>query len=370
MATKKKSSHALSASCLMGLAAWSSVVNADNTSVGLLNPSLTPQQQGWLIGGNYPVWDVTANEAFITANTIGVTLPPNYPRVQLFYRPVPILVEEGYSVDLWLKVNDAPMPHIAPEPPYVPVSSVAFYPSTTTARLVHRGYPPQQAIYFDEDGIGWGDESDMFAMDTTDNFHHYRIEVAGNGDVQVLVDGEPALQRTGLKIYPRVAFGDIADVEGMDSRYSISSLTVTGEITKFVPIDARPGYCPNPSIDGRISSLYYPIAIVATPDFDPRQIDPASIRINGIAPDAWSIRDASRPYSPYMGKEFPEDCSPAGADGRKDLVVAYYQRRLATALGTEYAGPTLRLTGRLKPEFGGTAFAGEDVVSVHSVQAP
>ena len=81
MAISKPITHALSAGCLLGVAVWTSASLADTTTIGLINPLLTPQQQAWELGGNYAPINVKANGIFVTANTIGAVLS-----FQLWYR--------------------------------------------------------------------------------------------------------------------------------------------------------------------------------------------------------------------------------------------------------------------------------------------
>lgn len=363
MVVSKPISYFTSASCLSALLLWtSSQAAADTTSIELLNPYTNI----------YAQWKTAAStgDASYTSGMylIPSTLGPANTSMQLFHRQIPILVQDGYVVDFWLKVDDIQQPHNLFD------AGLAFYAGTTDpGQFTFTGAPRAQLIYFDEDAIGWGDESDTFAINTTDQFHHYRVEVDSAGTARVLVDGALALQRSDFKAYPHIAFGDMTNDAGLNSRYSISSVTVTGLVTAPVEIDVKPTVCPN-TLDGR-STKSVPISIDSDLGFDATQIDPATVRVNGVAPKGWSIRDASRVHYDlvWLGELEQYNCTGhAGTDGRRDLVVAFEERVLVAAMGSPTPGRAtrVRVTGKLKPEFGGGGFAGEDIVTVTNVPAP
>jgi hypothetical protein len=144
--------------------------NAERVTLKLLDPMFLPQEQGWSVVSNVigPL-DLSTNGLFITSNTIGATgsdpfLPAS--AVHWFHREIPIRVENGFSIQFSLKVNDVQAPHNRFD------AGIVFYGSTTTAGF---GGPRDQFIFFDKDRIGWGDESQTFAMDTTENFHLYLL---------------------------------------------------------------------------------------------------------------------------------------------------------------------------------------------------
>lgn len=365
MLIPKLIARAVSAVCLLALVTGHSLARADAIGIGLINPLLTPQEQGWLVMENVqdPL-DVSANGAFITASTLGAVVPgQGNIGVQLFHRLVPILVEEGFAVEFWLKVNALQSPHNAFD------SAIVFYASTQDPRLSSfTGSPRAQFIYFDADEIGWGDESERFPFNTRDDFHHYRIEVESDGMARFYADGQLALQRADFKLHPRLAFGDMTNDPAVNGRFSLSGMTVSGRHTTLVSADFRPSTCPNPlNAHGRGR---VPVAIAGTTAFNVNRIDPESVRINGVPAQAWSIRHATRPVLPYVGKVNVSDCTANGSDGRLDLVLAFDEQALLASLGSIYNGQvtTLRVTGKLKPEFGVQAFAGEDIVRIINVR--
>ena len=129
-----------------------------------------------------------------------------------------------------------------------------------------------------------------------------------------------------------------------------------------VPVDIKPGSCPNPL--NTLSRGVLPIAILGTKDFDIRTIDPTSIKLEGAAPLRWNREDVGTPYTPFTGKDSADDCTRAGSDGRLDLTLKFDTQDLVRALGTVIDGQAvvLELTGRLQD---GTLIGGEDVIVIH-----
>ncbi|MFH1703998.1 MAG: hypothetical protein ABIB41_11370 [Nitrospirota bacterium] len=142
------------------------------------------------------------------------------------------------------------------------------------------------------------------------------------------------------------------------------------EVTKSVPVDIKPYSCPNPLDVKKYSHKKYGVlhvAILGTKDFDVTQIDPASIRLEGVAPLRWSFKDVATPFTPSTGKEHCyEDCTSEGADGFKDLTLKFSAKKLIAALGnvTDNECRVLKLSGNLKKEKGSTPIVGEDVVVI------
>jgi hypothetical protein len=131
-----------------------------------------------------------------------------------------------------------------------------------------------------------------------------------------------------------------------------------------LPLDIKPGSCPNPLSIKAKGDL--PVAILGTKDFNVSQVDPASVFLEGVAPLRWSMGDVATPYEPIIGKIGAYDCNTLGRDGYKDLTLKFNAQEVVAALGDVKAGDVLvlHLTGILKEEFGGTPFYGEDVVLI------
>jgi len=359
----------LSAGCIASLSAWAVVGHAETTTIVLFSPSVDVQQQGWDLAGVRG--EVKGNETFTTFNTIG---QGTFIR-QMFHRALPIYVEDGYVVDFWLKVNDVEVP------PGATATGVTFYPGTITPRdpkapggLLPMFTTHRQMIYFNAGGFGVAGY--YWPMDTTDNFHHYRFEVTATGDARVSVDSELRLTFDGFKFDSHIAFGDPNELAGGDGNFSLSGITVTGLIATPVPVDVRPSDCPNPVLNGE-SKKSVPIAVLGTPDFDVTKVDPTTIKINGLAPKGWAIRDAGSPVQPYLSRTEFDPCISKKLDKRNDLVLAFTESDLVQAIKAYpyyglpvFAPVEVRVSGKLKPEFGNKAFAGDDLVEIRNFYRP
>jgi len=134
-----------------------------------------------------------------------------------------------------------------------------------------------------------------------------------------------------------------------------------------VSIDIKPGSCPNPinlKEKGVVS-----VAILGSDKFNATDIDPSSVSIGrgGIEEVAvpsirWSLEDVA---TPFTGE--PCACHDLIGDGILDLVLKFEAQSLVGTLeldGVEGGEIPLRLTGRIKEEYGGERFKGEDCVRV------
>jgi len=141
--------------------------------------------------------------------------------------------------------------------------------------------------------------------------------------------------------------------------------TLCERVVMEVALDIKPGSCPNPMNLGDRGAL--PVAITGTADLDVSRIDVSSLRLEGVAPLRTSFEDVAGPFTPMTGKrDCLRDCTTAGPDGRLDLTARFDFQRIVSAMGPAAGGQcrVLVLTGKLKPEFGGTPIRGEDVVSI------
>jgi hypothetical protein len=132
----------------------------------------------------------------------------------------------------------------------------------------------------------------------------------------------------------------------------------------MAPVHIKPTSCRNPFNLNEHGLL--PVAINGTPVLDVSQIDPASIRLQEVAPVRWSFEDVSAPYLPLIGKIGAQACNTAGPDGLTDLNLKFDSEELAAALGSPADGAVLvlKLTGKFLPAFGGFPIVGEDVVVI------
>jgi hypothetical protein len=68
-----------------------------------------------------------------------------------------------------LKVHETEQPHNLFD------AGIMFYDSTDVSSGSFAKGPRDQMIFFDEVAIGWGDETETFAMDTTDTLPHLHL---------------------------------------------------------------------------------------------------------------------------------------------------------------------------------------------------
>lgn len=133
-----------------------------------------------------------------------------------------------------------------------------------------------------------------------------------------------------------------------------------------VPVDYQPGDCPN-SLNLKHPDQIHaqmPVAILGTATLDVTQINPASVRLNGVSPSHWSLADVGTPFAPFVGKrDCDADCNASGPDGRMDLVLDFPRNTVGDAVCDPDAGQcvVLHLSGNLQD---GTRIIGEDVARI------
>jgi hypothetical protein len=160
------------------------------------------------------------------------------------------------------------------------------------------------------------------------------------------------------------AFASTANYEVI----GIDSVRITGDPIGFVlvPIDIKPGSCPNPL--NVKSKGVLPVSVLGTEVFDVSTIDPASIRLSRegvegeIYPLRWSYEDVATPFEGEVC-----GCHELYGDCYMDLSLKFDTQDVVDTLKmNEVLGTTLplTLTGNLKEEFGGTPIKGEDCVWV------
>lgn len=136
------------------------------------------------------------------------------------------------------------------------------------------------------------------------------------------------------------------------------------EVPDPVPLDIKPQLCPNPlNTKSRGSFL---LAILGTVDIDVRQIDVATVELEGVSPIWWRIKDVATPFEPFIQKEDAFDCTNEGPDGFLDLTLKFDTQEVIAAIGDVEDEEVLVLTliGSLLEEFGGTPIEGKDVVII------
>jgi hypothetical protein len=154
-----------------------------------------------------------------------------------------------------------------------------------------------------------------------------------------------------------VATADGSKVEDSDASHYFGELAV--------PVDIKPGSCPNPLNTKSKGKL--PVAILGTDSFDVRQIDPSTVRLEGVTPIRWSLDDVGTPFDPLQDKEdCYTDCNELGPDGFTDLTLKFKRQAVLEALGDvdDRDCLVLTVTGNLKDEYGGASIMGEDVLLI------
>jgi hypothetical protein len=157
--------------------------------------------------------------------------------------------------------------------------------------------------------------------------------------------------------------GDIWGDEILTTEWAL--LTLERVVPPFeVAVDIKPTSCRNPL--NVKSKGVLPVAILGDDTFDVTQVDPASVRLEGIAPLRWEWEDVATPFEPYLSKQDAFDCTEAGPDGYLDLTLKFNSQEVIAALGAVNDGDVLvlQLTGNLMEEFGGNSIIGEDVVVI------
>ena len=198
---------------------------AQSGQTTVLNGSLLPQNQGWAVSTNAVTpLDVAKTDSTLTLNTIGVLtsfdqLPER--AGMWFYREVPFDFNSGFSIEFTLQVHKVEQSHNLYD------AGIMFYGSTIDPSDNFTGGPRGQMIFFDENAIGWGDETGRFEMDTTDTFHTYTLTVDDKGVAKVYVDGKRRLKRKNWVGEPRIGFGDMTNDAGVNGRFSIGDIIVT-----------------------------------------------------------------------------------------------------------------------------------------------
>ena len=202
-----------------------------------------------------------------------------------------------------------------------------------------------------------------------DNFGDARVDNQSTSTVAFSADGT-LLFVAGLdqidvydaKMDPPELIGSIP-IEGADinniATLPCSAAALDSEIE--VAVDIKPRSCPNPlNVKSRGVT---PVAILGTADFNVRDIDPATIQLEGVSPLRWKVRDVATPYDVDTMQGDCLDCTKKGPDGYPDLTLKFKTQDIVTAIGSVSNGDFLDLTitGAL---FDGTPIVGDDVVRI------
>ncbi len=186
-------------------------------------------------------------------------------------------------------------------------------------------------------------------------WYHIKVEVIGL-QIKCYVDGVLKIDA----LVPAIASGPVGLMtdEGV---WVFDNFFVLSTASKQVAVDVIPHHCPNIlniKKKGPITA-----AIMGSADIDVGNIDTASIRLEGVAPNRSKIRDVGTPFEPFIGKTNEYSCNDWGTDGLLDLELRFDAQALVDAIGpasnTEVR--VLHLTGEM---LDGTPIEGQDVVII------
>ncbi len=189
------------------------------------------------------------------------------------------------------------------------------------------------------------------------------IEDEGDGTFEFEVEGEDAdLSGIVNPVEVMLTVGDDTGAATVFAEFDDDDDDDDDDLEPIaVPLDIKPGSCRNP-LNVRERGVL-PVAILGTEDLDVSEIDPATVRLEGVAPLRWSTEDVATPYEPFIGKEDADDCTDEGPDGIVDLTLKFRTLQILRALGKVGHGDVLvlEISGTL---WDGTPFQGEDVVVI------
>jgi hypothetical protein len=147
---------------------------------------------------------------------------------------------------------------------------------------------------------------------------------------------------------PATVFGDL----------TWAKIAITGP----VPLDIKPGSCPNP-VNVRSKGVL-PVAVLGAENLDVKNIDVGTIELAGVKPLRWSYEDvATPPADPCFEPASAFDCLKDRKDGNLDLTLKFETQEIVAALGDVEDGDILKLelTGQLTD---GSPITGQDVIII------
>jgi hypothetical protein len=199
-----------------------------------------------------------------------------------------------------------------------------------------------------------------------------------SGVKDVLVNGEPAQlastnnpddeNEVSFSVEIELAEGDNRiETQAIDYSGNKSSdartvtYTLPEQIHTGVSVDIKPGSCKNPF--NLKSQGVLPVVILGSEDFNPGDIDPATVTLEGVAPVRWAIDDAASLPATERWSDDEGACGTDAPDGYDDLALKFDTRKIVAVLGEAADGDvvTLTLTGALQD---GTEISGADIITV------
>jgi hypothetical protein len=209
---------------------------------------------------------------------------------------------------------------------------------------------------------------------------HSLSDLAGTGTHRLQMSWDAILQEMTFAIHkdftggPFVASSTFGTFDGSDNGFNATnsriffggtSGTIFDDLTvqispvpepTIIPIDIKPKSCPNPLNVKSIGVL--PVAILGTVDFDVRDIDIATLEINGVTPIKTAFEDITTPSALELC-----DCEALYGDTYEDLVLYFNTQDIVETLEDPQDGEQIQLT--LKAMLNdGTEVEGTDCVLI------
>jgi hypothetical protein len=152
---------------------------------------------------------------------------------------------------------------------------------------------------------------------------------------------------------------DFSGNESSDAR-SVT-YTIVEQTVVTVMVDIKPGSCKNPF--NLKSKGVVPVVVLGSETVDAARIDPASVRLKGVAPVRSVVDDAATLMEPAPASADDALCDTDMPDGYDDLVLKFDTQQLVAAIGDVSDGDlvTLPLIGAM---FDGTEIAGDDGITI------
>ena len=200
----------------------------------------------------------------------------------------------------------------------------------------------------------------------------YTTKTVDPPNLSFTIEASGALQNDpGYRIELSASYSGVPDLI-LDDQETIIGMsdfleTVTGEIYQLVPVvvDIKPGSDVNP-VNVKSRGVL-PVALLGSEDFDVRTVDPASIRLAGVAPLRSAYEDVGAPGEPLP--EVTEQRLIAYAtDGFEDLTLKFDTQAILAALDLETLNDgdlvSLTLEGRSYATDGNSRFVGSDTITI------
>ena len=172
--------------------------------VTIFNGNQLPGAQGWVTLTNIvaPLPETTDGVSSFTLDTkaAGLITTDGLGRQMLYtFNPVGSLAN-GFTLEADLQVVNAD--------PHNPFDAGIALMGSFGSPPFGSGTDRSQMLWFENAAIGWGDDSQSAAVNTTSGFKTYRLDVDAAGNATVFVNGSPVLSRTGFVTSGLIAFGD------------------------------------------------------------------------------------------------------------------------------------------------------------------